>query len=95
MSESPQISNPQAVAEAGEKIYREKYRPQYEKDHPGWFLAIEVHSGKAFLAEEPEDALNQARKDSPKGVFHLIRIGASGTFRVSYSSNANRDWVFR
>lgn len=87
--------NPKDLAEIGERIYSEKYKAAFEIEHPGKFVAIEVLSGKAFIDEQPEVALQKARKDFPTGLFHLVRVGSPGAFRVSYISNARSDWLFR
>ena len=93
---SPPISNPKAIAELGEKIYREQYKEAFERDHQGKFVAIDTSTGKAYLAEAPEVALENARADSPNGVFHLIQVGFSGAIRVSYTNDPSAvDWIFR
>ena len=91
----PQLSNPTAIAEAGERIYRDQYKEQYERDYPGKFVAIDVASGKAYVADTPEGVLEQARADSADGIFHLIQVGQPGAFRVSYTNHSNVDWIFR
>jgi hypothetical protein len=93
---SPTISNPKAMAELGEKIYREQYKEAFEQDHYGKFVAIDISTGKAYLAEAPETALENARSDSPHGMFHLIQVGFSGAIRVSYAQDPSAvDWIFR
>jgi hypothetical protein len=74
-----------AVATRGEKIYRERYKAEYEKSHLGMFVAIDVHGGDVFLADTPEGAILEARASLPGGNFHLIQVGAAGVFRVAYS----------
>ena len=92
----PTFTNPQEIAEAGERIYNEKYKAEYERKYPGKFVAIDVESGQPFLADQPEEALTQGRKALPTAFFHLIRVGAPGAFGVSYvSKNARSDWLFR
>ncbi len=86
------FSTPQQIAEAGRKLYQERYREEYEAKYPGQFAAIDVRSGDAFVAEEPEQAVNEARTARPDAIVHLIRVGASGAFRVSYASNADHEW---
>lgn len=79
------IANPQEIAEAGQKIYDDRYKAEYEKKYPGQFVAIDILTGTATVAPEPEQAIDQARKAVSHGYFHLIRIGAPGAFKVSYS----------
>jgi hypothetical protein len=38
------LTNPQQVAEAGQKIYQDRYQQEYERLHPGKFLAIDVNT---------------------------------------------------
>ncbi len=96
MAEVKNFTRPQEIVEAGEKIYAEKYKQDYERNHPGKFAAVDVLTGAAYVAEFPEDALQQAREKAPTGLFHLIKIGSPGAFRVSYNSpaNANSNWLF-
>ena len=87
-------TNPKIIAERGEKIYNEKFREKYEKKHLGRFVAIDVASETAYLGDSPEAVLEEARRDAPKGTFHLIKVGSPGTYRVTYSSSAELDWIF-
>ena len=94
MSTNP-ISNPKAAAELGEKIYRERYKDAYERDHAGQFVAIDIVTQAAYLAATPEAALGQARLAAPTGSFHLIQVGHGGAFRVGYTQSSNMDWIFQ
>jgi hypothetical protein len=89
------LSNPKALAERGERIYQEKYKSRYEFECPGKFVAIDVTTEKTYIADSPEEALEKARRDSPKAFFHLVKVGSAGAFKVSYSNNASLDWIFR
>ncbi len=89
------FSNPKAIAERGEQIYRDKYKFTYESEHSGKFVAIDVTSEDAYIADTPKEALESARQASPKGLFHLVKVGALGAFRSSYTNNATVDWIFR
>ena len=89
------FSNPTDIAERGQKIYEEKYRENYARNNAGQFVAIDVISAKAFLAPHPEEAIRKAQKDSPNGIFHLIKIGFAGAYRVSYTNNVRSQWLFR
>ena len=83
-----QLKNPQESAEAGQAIYAEKYKDQYEAAYPDQFVAINLRTERAYVAHHPEDALCQAKDDDPEGLFHLIKIGSAGAFKVSYTSLA-------
>lgn len=86
---------PQAIAEKGERIYKNRFQKEYEEKYRGKFLAIDINSEQAFMAETPEEAIEKAQTANPSGPFHLIKIGASGVYRVGYSSEAHGDWIFR
>lgn len=77
------VSSMQRIADMGEKIYVEKYKDRLEKESGGHFAAIDVLSGNAYVGEFPELAIEKAQKESPTGVFHLIRIGSPGAFKSS------------
>ena len=80
---NPQLTNPKQIAEAGERIYREKYQADFERDHIGKFAAIDVRTGKAYLGEGAVEALQTARSEAPNGAFHLIKVGAPGAFKFT------------
>ncbi len=84
--------DPQEVAEKGEAIYAAKFQKSYEAEKTGQFVAIDVLTERAYVAPQPEEALDLARSSAPDGVFHLIKIGSEGAFRVSYTSNASSAW---
>ena len=89
----PQLSNPKVVAERGEKIYQEKYKAEYERLYPGKFVAIDVTTEAAFVSDTPEGAIKQGQAQAPLGIFHLIRVGQPGAFRVGYIFDGEPDWV--
>lgn len=91
----PPISDPQAIAQIGEKIYNERYKAQYEAEYLGKFVAINVKNGHATLAATSEEALEGAKKANPNGLFHLIKVGSAGAFRVSYALNADNNRIHR
>lgn len=82
----PRLTDPRATAALGEKIYAERYRAEFEKLYLGQFVVIDVATGEAYRGRSPEEALRTAKERVPDGVFHMIRIGETGAFRVSYSS---------
>ena len=89
------FNNPRLIAEHGERIYSDNFREKFEKEYLGKFVAIDVTTEKAYVGDSPEEAYGTARQNSPKGVFHLIRVGSPGAYKVSYTSNAAMDWIFR
>lgn len=93
MADDPKVlDSPERIAEEGERLYAERHKAALERTHLGHFVAIDVLTGEAYLAEFPEGALGEARKKAPHGVFHLIRIGAPGTFKVSHGSHRHAFW---
>lgn len=89
------LTNPKAIAHAGEEIYLEKFKNEYEEIHVGKFVAINVIAETATLADTPEAALESARAADPKGVFHLIRVGFPSAFQISYGiPQTSPDWLF-
>ena len=86
---------PQGISETGEALYREKFQAEYEQAHPGKYLAIDVTSSEGFLGDTPEKAIESLLNKNPKAFYHVIRIGASGVYRVGYSQEASCDGIFR
>ncbi len=86
------LDSPEKIAEVGESIYAERYQTQLESDERGHFIAVDVTSGEGYVADYPEQALQKARTASPNGIFHLIRIGAPGAFRVSFGLTRHDFW---
>jgi hypothetical protein len=78
-----------AVAKRGEKIYRERYKAEYERSHAGQYVAIDVNGGQPFVAATPESALRAAVDTIPDGRFHLILVGAPAAFKVGYARCGN------
>jgi len=85
-------SNPQEAAKKGLEIYETKYQKDFEKKFPGKYVAIDISTGEAYVADSPEEALGIAQGKNSKGFFHLIRIGSPGVFRISYAQNSAREW---
>ena len=84
----PSISDPQALTDRGESIYREKYKERYEETHHGRFVAIDVGTEEAYSSESSSEALTKGRDANPTGLFYLLKVGSAGAFRVGYRSNA-------
>lgn len=89
------LTHPKAIADLGEKIYQERHRAAFEAEHMGQFVVIDVTTEKAYVAQTAEGAYEMARRAAPGGLFHLLRVGAAGAFRVSYSADSQLDWIFR
>lgn len=87
------LDSPEKIAGVGERLYAEQHKADLEKTCLGHFVAIDVLTGKAYVAEFPEQALEEARTEAPNGVLHLIRIGAPATFKVSYGVHRHGFWT--
>ena len=80
----PATPSSQYIAERGELIYAERYRAELEEKARGKFVAINVASGDATLADTGEDALSLALEKDPAGFFHLIRVGQKAAFEAGW-----------
>jgi hypothetical protein len=83
---------PNSIAEKGEELYREKFQGEYEVRFPGKYLAIDVNSSTPFVADTPEEAVEALLKANPHAYYHVVRIGASGVYRVGYAQHEQREW---
>lgn len=90
-----QNQNPKQLAEKGESIYRSKYQKEYENLYPGKYVAIDISTEKAYVADMPETAVALLQDENPKGFFHLIKVGSPGVFKVGYSAHSEHDWLFQ
>jgi hypothetical protein len=89
-------SNPKQLAEKGEAIYKARYQQEYERLYPGKFVAIDLGTEEAFIAETPEQAVELLQRKNRDSYFHLVRIGSTGVFKVSYSVHSDEcDWLFQ
>jgi len=92
---NPHFSNPNAIAAAGEEIYR-PLRAELEVSQHGKFIAISIESRKHFIGDSPEAVLENAKIAEPHGIFHLIRIGYPGAFRISHAiQKSDSNWLFQ
>ncbi len=86
------MTDPGTITRAAEQIYKKKYKEDFERSNRGQFAVIDVRSEEAYIGEFPEEALRTAREKASNGIFHLIRIGASDAFRVSYVGPKKDTW---
>jgi hypothetical protein len=83
----PAASNPHQAAQRGQDIYDRRYRVSLEATRPGQFAVIDITNEKAYAGPNADATIEYARRANPAGVFHLIRIGAPGAYRVSFTLN--------
>ncbi len=81
---------PDEISATGERLYKERFQREYEVTHIGRFLAIDVTTEHAFVADTADGALQAAYQTNPKGFFYLVRIGAPGVYRVGYTQSSGR-----
>lgn len=62
------------IAKEGKRIYAQ-IKDQYDPPHKGKFLAIDIDSGNAYLADTSAEALVEAREHHPDKVFYVVKIG--------------------
>lgn len=69
------LGHQDSIVKRGEEIYARKYKSDYEALYRGKFVAINIDTEKAYINDFSGGAIAAALRDSPKGIFHLIRIG--------------------
>ena len=74
----------QDIAERGEAIYKTNYQSDFEKNHLGKFVAINVINGDATISDTGEEAIRTALKKDPSGFFHLMRVGHKAAFEAGW-----------
>lgn len=84
MREHAVLSDPKAIIIAGEKIYEQQYKERFEPSDLGKFLAIDVVTGEAILADDGVGALERARAAHPDRPCYLMKIGSPSLCRVGF-----------
>lgn len=59
----------------GEKIYHQKILRFQGRYHKGEYAAIDVRTGRFFVAPRPVQAIEKAEKALPHRKYYLVRIG--------------------
>lgn len=87
------VLTPEQIAEKGQKIYNEKLKTTLEASQKGKFVAVEVETGEHFISDTLLGALQEARTKYPNKLFHTIKIGSEGVFKMgSYAKNLSYGW---
>lgn len=89
------LSDPNALAARGEQIYNDRYRAEFELVHRGKYVAIDVSTEQAYLGATPEEAVEIARRATPRAILHLVKVGDIGAFRSTRVTDAEFGRVFR
>jgi hypothetical protein len=64
-----------AVAENARRIYESQWRAELEQKHSGRYACIEPVSGRYFLGDTFDQAVNAAIDAFPDRLTHTLRIG--------------------
>jgi hypothetical protein len=84
----------QQIVKAGEQIYAQKYKAQYETNFPDQYAVIDIDTEEAIVGEYAEDAVLNARKRFGSHRQHLIRIGSTSTVQLgSFFPDASLAWA--
>jgi len=71
------------------------YQKDYEQNHHGMFVAININTKVATLGKTAGEALQSAKEADSDGVFHLIRVGFSGAFQLSRYQSASQNHLVK
>jgi hypothetical protein len=71
-----------AVAEKARQIYESQFREELEQKHGGKYLCIEPLSGRYFLGDTFDEAVNAAADAFPDRLTHTLRIGYSAALHL-------------
>lgn len=88
------VSTPNKIVQEANRIYKENFKEDFERNHKGKYAAIDVRTGHAYLGSSSDDALRKARKAAPRGVFHLIRVGFRSAFKSTRFTGHHDDWMW-
>jgi len=83
MKEISLVGSPEQLAEKGYAIYKQKYRQEYEQLYAGKFVAIDLSTEKAYVADTPEGAVELLHKENPQSLFYVIKLGTQEAFRAA------------
>ena len=64
-----------AVAASARRIYESQLRAELEREHSGRYACIEPVSGRFFLGDTFDEAVNAAIDAFPTRLTHTLRIG--------------------
>ncbi len=82
MANGENLLTTEQIAARGEKIYAEKLKPLLEPKENGKFVAIEVESEDYFIGMSILEAIDLAKKKYPTKLFHTVRVGYPGVFKL-------------
>ena len=71
-----------AVAEKARSIYEFQLRDELEREHSGEYACIEPVSGRYFLGDTFDQAVNAGIDAFPERLTHTLRIGYSAALHL-------------
>lgn len=71
-----------SVAQKARQIYEAQFRDELERTHKGRYLCIEPTSGRYFLGDTFDQAVNAAVDAFPDRLTHTFRIGYSAALHL-------------
>ena len=71
-----------AVAEKAVSLYDSRLREELEQKHSGKYVCIEPVSGRYFLGETLDQAVNAAIDTFPERLTHTLRIGHTAALHL-------------
>ena len=65
---------------AAQRIYKEKYKADFETRFPGYIVAIDIATEQAFVGRTSWQAKQQGSLSCPDSLFYLLRVGAPAMY---------------
>lgn len=81
MAEVKKMLSQQEVLNKGTAIY-EQIKDQYEPEHKGKFLVIDIETGKTYMSDKAALAIEMADMDCPDSQCYVLRIGYEAAFTL-------------
>jgi hypothetical protein len=70
------------VAENARRLYESQWRAELEREHFGKFACVEPASGRYFLGDTFDEAVNAALDAFPDRITYTLRIGSSAALHL-------------
>ena len=71
-----------AFAQKGEEIYKSRILPEISEEQlKGKFVAIDIDTGKYFIDDLDVKAITRARREFPRKIFYVKRIGYKAVYK--------------
>ncbi len=71
-----------SIAAAGEEIYNRRYREEYERLYRDMYVAINIRDESILRADVLVEAMLEAEKNDPDGMFYFLWVGHKGVYRM-------------